>query len=227
MKELLKKFIQTIKPRNYKFIGYIALYILFVTSIGMIIMGQKQGIEWTANLIELLSCLGGIIGLSFLAVSTFTYILKKKELILSSKIQWWILVISEGMILLKMFCTSSPVRHDLENLNTDALIVYVYLWISLVPVLFAAIHLGSKIAQGYRVKWMTSSSYQRLQSIYRSLLDLSFFVSIMLAVGYKSYAQESALFINYFVSFFVIIGLNQLILKIFYMSQDQKNDEHA
>lgn len=219
MLKTIKEEIANCKPRNYKFIGYSVLYALYVMGIGMIIMGKKGGIEWIVNLIEMLMYLGVCIVLGFIIIDIISNLFKKEDLLLLPKIQWWLLVIIEGVLLLYIFIEKSPLRGDLVQLNFDNSVVLVYTWISIVPIIFAAIHIGCKIMYGYRLNEMQSTSYQKLQSIYNTLLKLSFFMSIILAIGYQSYAQESALVINYFFLFFVTISLNQLILSAFYTSK--------
>lgn len=99
----------------------------------------------------------------------------------------------------------------------------IYVWISLIPILFASIHMGCKVGYGYRLNDMFQIAYYKLKSFFTESLMLSFLLSVLLSIGNRPQNSGSIAFMNYLMSFFVVMIMNQIILSQFYVPQQSKN----
>lgn len=148
-------------------------------------------------------------------------ILKQKEFILSPNIQWWIFIIMEGILLDGIF-----LFHDNMSLfkvfDFDNSVDLIYIWISLIPVSFAGIHIGCKVGYGYRLNAMSHTAYHKLKSFFTESFMLSFLLSVLLSIGQRPQNSGSVAFMNYLMSFFIIMIMNQIVLSQFYLPQKSK-----
>lgn len=210
----LKVIAESWKPRNYQFVQWVIFYALFVVGGGLVLIGSHMFKEWGFTLLD---CLIEVSIFAFSTVAIFVFVgilLKKKEIVLSSTIQWWIFIMIEGVIFDGIFLDSNNKLLFIQ-INFDNSIQLSYIWISLIPILFAGIHIGCKVGYGYRPNEMPRELYQKWQSFFKGIIELSFFVSIMLSIG-KPQMAGSVAYINYLISFFIIMVLNKCILTQFY-----------
>lgn len=209
----LKKDYTIMKKRFHAKDGYffewITFYVLFIIVGGIILIGNQFFRKWGCSLVMIF----------IVYVTACEFIIKScisgKKVLFCATSQWWILGVGEGITLGGIFLTSG-MEKLFKNFNFDNSIDLSYVVVSLIPILFASIHVSFKIEFGERPNGIPKKEYQRLQSFFKDLIGLSFFVSIILSLGSKPQSGGSVAYVNYLISFFIIMALNKIILTQFY-----------
>lgn len=178
----LKVIAESWKPRNYQFVQWVIFYVLFVIGGGVILIGNRFMEKWGRTLRDFFFSMSVFIFIIIVILALGGIILKKKERVLSPTIQWWIFIIVEGILLDGIF-----LFHDnmalFKVFDFDNSVDLIYVWISLIPILFAGIHIGCKVGYGYRLNDMFQIAYYKLKSFFTESLMLSFLLSVLLSIG--------------------------------------------